>query len=236
MRSQRVAIVTGAGRGIGAAIAVRLQADGHIVLGMDLVWAEHRPETSFDLDITDWHAVQDSVARVERQFGRVDIVVNNAGITRDGIGHKMDPASQWAPVVDVNLTGAFHVCRAVLPSMRERCFGRIISLSSMNGLRGAAGQANYAAAKAGLIGMSKALALENAARGITVNCIAPGFIETDMTRAMPPAARAEGLAAVPVGRVGTPEDVAHAVSFLVSDEASFITGQTLGVNGGQLMP
>ena len=175
------------------------------------------------------------IARIELELGPIGLVVNNAGITRDGVAHKMDPAD-FRAVIDVNLMGPFHFCRAILPGMRQRGYGRIINMSSVNALRGQAGQANYAAAKAGLIAMTKSIALEGAAKGITANCVAPGFIKTDMTDAMRADMREKEIAHIPTGRMGVPDDIAETVAFLASDKASYITGQVMSVNGGQLMP
>lgn len=233
-----VAIVTGAARGIGAAVCERLKAVGWQVAGFDRSWADGSGDMVVareTVDVTDYDAVNGCVARIEDNIGPVGLLVNNAGITHDGMAHKMAP-EDFTTVIDVNLIGPFHLIRAVLPGMRERAFGRIVSISSMNAQRGQPGQANYAAAKAGLIGLTKTIALENAAKGITANCVAPGFIETDMTAAMRADVRDAEVVRIPAGRVGTPTDVAGAVSFLASDEASFITGQVLSVNGGQLMP
>ena len=169
--------------------------------------------------------------QAESALGPIDILVNNAGITRDGLALRMKDAD-WQAVLDVNLTAAFRLARAVLRGMMRRRSGRIINISSVSGLLGNPGQANYAAAKAGLIGMSKALALEVATRGITVNCLAPGFIETAMTDALPEAVRDDALARVPMGRFGTPQDIGAAAVYLASDEASYVTGQTLTVAGG----
>jgi acetoacetyl-CoA reductase len=234
-----LAIVTGAARGIGAALAARLAVRGWRVVGMDRRWEGLRPTALVDgieLDVSDHKAVAAAVATIEAGWGPVGAVVNNAGITRDAVAHRMDPDSEWTPVIAVNLTGPFNLCRAVLPGMRERGYGRIVNLSSMNALKGQVGQANYAAAKAGLIGMTKSIALENAGKGITANCIAPGFIDTDMTRAIRADIRAVEAAKIPVGRLGAPDDIAALAAYLLSDEASFITGQVISVNGGQLMP
>ena len=233
-----IAIVTGAARGIGAAIASRLIKAGWQVVGLDHAWtttgiAGLAGELS--VDVSDYAAVSRAAEGVEKEIGPVGVVVNNAGITRDGICHRMDPAD-FRLVLDVNLVGAFHVCRALLPAMRERSFGRIVNITSMNALRGQVGQANYAAAKAGLIAFTKSIALENANKGITANCVAPGFIETDMTAAMKAEVRQAEVARIPAGRMGTTEEIAGAVAFLASGDAQFITGQVLSVNGGQLMP
>ena len=231
-----IAIVTGAGRGIGAAIARALTGAGWRVAGVDRTWADDDGACAIreTLDITDYAAVAAFVARLETD-GTIGLLVNNAGITRDAIAHKMEP-DDFRTVIEVNLIGAFNFCRAVLPGMRAHNAGKIVSLTSMNALRGAAGQANYAAAKAGLIGMTKSIALENASKGITANCIAPGYIETEMTRAIPTQIREAEIQRIPAGRVGTPEGIAGTVLFLASPAADFITGQVISVNGGQLMP
>lgn len=233
-----VAIVTGAARGIGAAVGARLAEAGWRVVGFDCAWGGSQTtglvgrET---LDVADFEAASKAVAGVEDAIGPVGILVNNAGITRDAMAHKMDPGD-FRAVLDVNLIGPFHLCRAVLPAMRARSFGRIVNISSMNALRGQVGQANYAASKAGLIALTKSIALENATRHITANCIAPGFIETDMTDRMPHDLREAQVELIPVGRIGLPVDVANAVVFLVSEDTTFVTGQVISVNGGQLMP
>lgn len=230
-----VLLVTGAARGIGAAIAAAAEAAGWRVVRADIGHAAGDP-TRMALDVTDFEAVTEAVAAIEAGVGPIGAVVNNAGITRDGFLHRLDPRDHWDTVIAVNLTGPFHVCRAVVPRMRERRFGRIVNLSSMNGLKGQAGQSNYAAAKAGLIGLTKSLALEVAGLGITANCVAPGFIDTEMTRAIRPDIRAAELDKVPARRAGRPEEVAALVTYLLSDAAAFMTGQTLSPNGGQLMP
>ncbi|HEY4191944.1 MAG TPA: 3-oxoacyl-ACP reductase FabG [Mesorhizobium sp.] len=233
-----VAIVTGAARGIGAAIAERLSRNGWRVAGFDRDFGEAPPSHLAYwqvVDVADYEAVVTATREVEQNLGAVGAIVNNAGITRDAICHKMDPAD-FKAVLDVNLSGPFHLCRALLGGMRERGFGRIVNISSMNAQRGQAGQSNYAAAKAGLIALTKSIALENAAKGITANCIAPGFVQTDMTNAMRAEVREAEVARIPVGRIGTPADIASSVLFLMSDDANFITGQVLSVNGGQFMP
>lgn len=235
------ALVTGGVSGIGAAISKSLAAEGIEVIAVDInaekvgQFAKGTGITCYVLDVADCKAVQTAIDDIEAVHGPIDILINNAGITRDGMVHKMDRESQWDAVLNVNLGSFFNTIRALAPAFRERGWGRIVNISSMNGQRGQAGQANYSAAKAGVMGLTKAVAGELAAKGVTVNCIAPGFILTEMTKAM----HAEVLAAeskkIPVGRMGLPEDIANTVCFLVSDKAGFITGQVIGVNGGQYM-
>jgi acetoacetyl-CoA reductase len=229
----RVAIVTGAARGIGAAIAARLRQDGWIVAGIDRAWPGTAAGT-YAADVTDFDAVGRVTAQIAADLGPVACLVNNAGITRDRFAHKMS-AEDFGAVIAVNLVGAFNLCRHVLPGMREAGYGRIVCISSMNALRGQLGQCNYVAAKAGLIGLTRSLALENAGRGITANCIAPGFIETDMTAAIPEQERMRQLARIPAARAGQPADVAETAAFLASENAGFITGQVVSVNGGEFM-
>lgn len=242
------ALITGASRGIGRAIAVCFARAGCDVAinylaesGRDnlaeaeAVAAEARAlgrrALCVEADVTDFEAVQAMTNRGIEQFGALDILVNNAGITRDRTLARMSRA-EWDAVIAVNLTGAFNCSRAVIEHMRERRRGRIISLSSVVGLAGNIGQANYAASKAGLIGLTKSLAREVARRGITVNAIAPGFIETEMTDAIPAEVREGIIESIPVGRMGRSEDIAHAALFLASDEAAYVTGHVLSVNGG----
>ncbi len=236
----RVALVTGGTSGIGAAIAKALHREGYTVavnyaFTQDRAAAFHQATEipAFQWDVRDYDACVAGVAEVERTLGPIDILVNNAGITRDAMFHKMTP-QQWRDVVDTNLTGVFNMTHPVWPGMRERGFGRIVTISSINGQKGQAGQVNYSAAKAGDIGLTKALAQEGASRNITVNAICPGYIGTEMVRAMPQAVLDERiLPQIPVGRLGEPEEIARCVVFLVSDEAGFITGSTLTANGGQ---
>jgi acetoacetyl-CoA reductase len=175
------------------------------------------------------------VARVESEIGPVEVLVNNAGITRDAMLHKMS-VEQWREVIDVNLGGCFNMCRAVIEGMRERRFGRIVNMGSVNGLSGQLGQSNYAATKAGLIGFTKSLALEGAARNITANVVAPGYTDTSMVGAVPAEVLSQILKTVPAGRLATPAEIARAVVFLASDDSAFITGITLSINGGKYMP
>jgi acetoacetyl-CoA reductase len=238
----RVAVVTGGTRGIGAAISKALKAAGYSVAanyaGNDEAANGFKAETGIPVykwDVSSYEACAAGLAQVEKGLGPVDIVVNNAGITRDGFFHKMTP-EQWNAVINTNLNSLFNMCRPVVEGMRNRNFGRIVCISSINGQKGQAGQANYSAAKAGEIGFVKALAQENASKGITVNAIAPGYIGTEMVRAIDPAVLEKRiLPLIPVGRLGEPEEIARAVLFLVGDDAGFITGSTLSANGGQYM-
>ena len=239
--SGRIAIVTGASRGIGRAIARRLAAQGaHVVAAArgdharavveEITAAGGRAEAS-PLDVTAAGAAEEMVAATLQRLGRIDILVNNAGIARDQLLLRMK-RDDWDAVLATNLTGAFALTQAVLKPMVRQRGGRIVCISSVVGQSGNAGQANYAASKAGVIGVAKAVALEVASRGITVNVVAPGLIDTDMTRAITGSAREEWASKIPLRRLGTPDDVASAVCFLASDEASYITGQVLAVNGG----
>jgi 3-oxoacyl-[acyl-carrier protein] reductase len=239
--SGRIAIVTGASRGIGRAIAHKLAARGaHVVAAArgehartvveEIVAAGGRAEAAA-LDVTDAAACEALVSGTVERHGRIDILVNNAGITADQLLIRMKREA-WDAVLATNLTAAFVLTRAVVKPMMRRRSGRIVCLSSVVGQRGNAGQANYAASKAGLIGFAKSVALEVASRNITVNVVAPGLVDTDMTREVIASARADWEKQVPLGRAGTPDDIASAVCFLASDEASYITGQVLAVNGG----
>ena len=240
----RVAFVTGASRGIGRAIAMRLATSGAAVAACaredhargvveEIATAGGRAE-ALSADVTSAEQMQAAVRAALDRFGRIDILVNNAGIARDQLLMRMKP-EEWDAVIATNLTAAYSCTQAVLRPMLRQRWGRVINVGSVVGQSGNPGQANYAASKAGLIGFSKALAQEVAARGITVNVVAPGFIETDMTAAMGDAARAALAARIPAGRPGQPEDVAAAVCYLASEEASYITGQVIGVNGGMYM-
>lgn len=237
----RVALVTGGTRGIGESICVGLKEQGYDVVanygGNDQAAAEFSERTGIDtikFDVSDFDAVNAGIKQVEASRGPVEVLVNNAGITRDGTMHKMD-FEQWNQVIQTNLSSCFNTCRAVIEGMRERGFGRIVNIGSVNGQAGQYGQVNYAAAKSGIHGFTKALAQEGAAKGITVNAIAPGYVETDMVRAVPQPVLDKIIATIPVGRLGRPEDIARAVLFLVADDATFITGSTLSINGGQHM-
>ena len=238
----RVALVTGGSRGIGAAIGRALKAEGYRVAasyaGNDAAAEAFSAETgipAFKWSVADYDACQQGVRQVEEALGPVEVLVNNAGITRDAPFHKMTPG-QWREVIETNLSGLFNMTHAVWPGMRERKWGRVISISSINGQKGQFAQANYAAAKAGDIGFTKALAQEGARAGITVNVVAPGYVDTDMMAGIKPEVMRDAiLPAIPVGRLGQPEEIARAVVFLASDAAGFVTGSTLSVNGGQHM-
>ncbi len=237
----RIALVTGGTRGIGASIATDLKKAGAKVVatyyGNDDAAAKFKKETGIAVakfDVSSFESCAAAVKQIEADHGAIDILVNNAGITRDGFLHKMNEAS-WNEVIQTNLNSLFNMSRAVIEGMRTRGYGRIISISSVNGQLGQAGQANYSAAKAGVIGFTRALARESANKGITVNAIAPGYIETDMVKAVAPTVLEKIIARIPVGRLGQPSEVARAVCFLAADEAGFITGETLSLNGGQRM-
>jgi acetoacetyl-CoA reductase len=238
----RVAVVTGGTRGIGAAISKKLKADGckvaAIYAGNDTAAAAFKAETDISVykcDVSSHGACATTLKTIEADLGPIEILVNNAGITRDAMFHKMS-AEQWNEVINTNLNSLFNMTQPIWGGMRDRGFGRIICISSINGQKGQMGQVNYAAAKAGEIGFVKSLAQEGAAKGITVNAICPGYIGTEMVRAIPEDVLAKRiLPLIPVGRLGEPEEIARCVAFLAADDASFITGSTLSANGGQLM-
>jgi len=237
----RVAVVTGGTRGIGCAISVALKDAGYRVAanygGNDQAARQFNEETGipvFKFDVADFDACAEGVKNIEAQLGPIEVLVNNAGITRDGTMHRMS-WEQWNALIQTNLSSCFSMSRAVIEGMRTRGFGRIVNIGSINGQAGQFGQTNYSAAKSGMHGFTKALAQEGAARGITVNTVAPGYTETDMVRTVPASVLEQIIARIPVGRLGKPEEVARAVLFLVADEAGFITGTMLSVNGGQHM-
>ncbi|MFK8067698.1 MAG: acetoacetyl-CoA reductase [Gammaproteobacteria bacterium] len=237
----RCAVVTGGTRGIGEGISTELKARGYKVAatyaGNDEAAKEFSDRTgiaSYKFDVGDFDACVAAVEKIENDLGTVDVLINNAGITRDSTMHKMD-LSKWDDVINTNLSSCFNMCRAVIEGMRDRKFGRIVNIGSVNGRAGQYGQVNYAAAKSGIHGFTKALAREGAAVNITVNAIAPGYVETDMVRAVPEKVLEKIINTIPVGRLGQPEDISRAVMFLVEDEAGFITGSTLDINGGQHM-
>jgi 3-oxoacyl-[acyl-carrier protein] reductase len=242
----QVAVVTGSGRGIGHAIAVRLAKEGARVASVSRTEANAQKTAdeinaaradaakAYAVDVADQAAVQKAAGQIFADFGRVDILVNNAGVTRDGLSMRMS-MEDWDTVLNTNLKGAFNFIQAVMRPMIKQRSGRIINISSIAGLIGNAGQANYAASKAGLIGLTKTLARELASRGITVNAVAPGLIETDMTTVLSEEIRQNILKNVPLGKLGEPEDIAGAVAYLASAEAKYITGQVLTVDGGMVM-
>jgi acetoacetyl-CoA reductase len=238
----RVALVTGGTRGIGEAISKALKDAGYQVAatygGNDEAAAKFKDATGiavYKWDVGDFDACQKGIAQVEADLGPVEVLVNNAGITRDGMLHKMS-AENWGAVITTNLDSLFNMTRGVIEGMRARSYGRIVSISSVNGQKGQMGQTNYSAAKAGLIGFTKALALENAFKGITVNAVAPGYIATEMVRAVPEEVlNSKIIPQIPVGRLGEAEEVARAVVFLAAENNGFITGSTLTINGGQYM-
>ena len=238
----RVALVTGGTRGIGASICKALKAAGHKVAanygGNDAAAEKFKAETGISVykwDVSAFEACAEGVKKVEAELGPVEILVNNAGITRDGAFHKMT-IEQWTAVINTNLGSLFNMTRPVIEGMRARKFGRVINISSINGQKGQFGQVNYSAAKAGDIGFTKALALENAKGGITVNVICPGYINTEMVQAVPKEVLEKSiLPLIPIGRLGEPEEIARAVVFLAAEDAGAITGSTLSINGGQYM-
>jgi acetoacetyl-CoA reductase len=237
----RVAVVTGGTRGIGHAISIALRNKGCRVAanyaGNDVAARQFQAETGipiYKFDVSDYAACQDGVTRITRDLGPIDILVNNAGITRDAMLHRMTKEN-WDAVIHTNLDSVFNMTRLVIEGMRARSFGRIVNIGSINGQAGQYGQVNYAAAKSGIHGFTKALAQEGARSGITVNAIAPGYIDTDMVRAVPAPVLEKIIAKIPVGRLGHAEEIARGVLFLVADEGGFITGSTLSINGGQHM-
>ena len=238
----RTALVTGGSRGIGAAISAGLKQAGYKVAanyaGNDDAAAKFKEETGIPVykwSVADYDACVEGIKQVEADLGPVDILVNNAGITRDNLLMRMKD-EDWASIIDTNLTSVFRTSKAVMRGMMKARKGRIINIASVVGVTGNAGQANYAAAKAGIIGFSKSLAKEIGSRGVTVNVVAPGFIDTDMTKALPEEARTALINDIALERLGSPEDIAHAVAFLASPAAGYITGETLHVNGGMYMP
>ena len=235
----RTAIVTGGTRGIGKAISIALKAAGYKVAatygGNDEAAKNFQEATGIDVfkfDVSDYDACEAGIGDIEKALGPTDVLVNNAGITRDGAFHKMKP-EQWREVMTTNLDSAFNMTRPIINGMRDRGYGRIINISSINGQKGQFGQANYSAAKAGLIGFTRALSQETARKGITVNAIAPGYIATDMVAAMDEKVLDSIVGQIPVGRLGTPEEIASAVVFLAGEQAGFMTGAVLTMNGGQ---
>jgi len=241
----RVAFVTGASRGIGRAIAHRLSRSGHDIViaspeveNNESVAGEIRSSggkaLTLDFNLASLDSIKQGVAAALKELGRIDVLVNNAGVTKDGLAVRMKP-DDWQFVLQINLSGAFFTCQQVLPAMMKERWGRIINIASVVGQMGNAGQANYVSSKAGIIGLTKSLAQEVASRNITVNAVAPGFIETDMTARLPQEVKDKMLAAVALKRFGSPEDVAGVVNFLAGDEASYVTGHVVNINGGMYM-
>ena len=235
----RTALVTGGSRGIGEAVSKALKAQGYSVAatyaGNDEAAAAFKEATgiaTYKWNVADYDSSKAGIEKVEAEIGPIDVVVANAGITRDAPFHKMTP-EQWGEVIDTNLTGVFNTVHPVWPGMRERGFGRVIVISSINGQKGQFGQANYAATKAGDIGIVRTLAQEGAAKGITVNAVSPGYIATDMVMAVPEEVREKIVAAIPAGRLGEPEEIARCVTFLASDDSQFINGSVISANGAQ---
>ncbi len=246
MSENRVALITGASRGIGYAIAEALAKDGVDIAGIDINISElqsamkaigditGRSTLAIQADVGDFASMENAAAEVNKVFGKISILVNNAGITRDNLILRMKD-NEWDDVIRINLTGTFNCTRAVIKGMVKNRYGRIISIASIVGLMGNIGQANYAASKAGILGFTKSIAREYANRGVTANAIAPGFIETDMTKKLPEEVTKALLSQIPMGKLGLPEDIADAVRFLASDQARYITGQVIHVNGGMYM-
>ena len=241
--SKRVALVTGGMGGLGTAICKALAENGFVVAANCLPGFSHKDDWlaknkaegyefhAAEGDVADYESCSEMVRRLEAELGPVDVLVNNAGITRDAMFRKMQ-ASDWNAVIDVNLNSVFNVTHQVLPGMAERGWGRIINISSVNGVKGQFGQANYSAAKAGILGFTKAIAQEVARKGVTVNAIAPGYVGTDMVMAIKPEVREQIVAQIPMGRLGKPEEIGHLVAYLASEYAGYMTGSTLSINGG----
>jgi len=237
----RIALVTGGTRGIGAAISTALKSKGYIVAatyaGNDVAATNFSKKTgiaTYKWSVADYDACVQGITRVQADLGPIEILVNNAGITRDSMFHKMS-REQWQDVINTNLSGVFNMTHPIWNGMRERNFGRVINISSINGQKGQMGQVNYSAAKAGDLGFTKALAQEGALKGITVNTVCPGYIGTEMVMSVPEKVRDSIISQIPVGRLGTAEEIARCVTFLASDESGFITGSTLTANGGQYL-
>jgi acetoacetyl-CoA reductase len=236
-----VALVTGGTRGIGEAISVALKDAGYTVAanygGNDKAAEEFTARTgipAYKFDVSDYDSASDGIAKIEGEVGPIEVLINNAGITRDGVLAKMT-FDKWNKVIQTNLSSCFNTCHAIVGGMRERGFGRIVNIGSVNGQAGQYGQVNYASAKSGIHGFTKALALELASKHVTVNAIAPGYVDTEMVRAVPQPVLEKIIKTIPMGRLGKPEDIARTVLYLVADEADWITGSTISINGGQHM-
>ena len=237
----RVALVTGGTRGIGEAISLRLKKEGYKVaasyVSRDEDAQNFMKKTGvhvYKFDVAIYDQCSEKIKEIEKELGSIEVLINNAGVTRDSMLHKMD-VRQWGDVIRTNLDSCFNMSKCVIDSMREKGFGRIVNISSINGQKGQLGQANYSAAKAGELGFTKSLALEGARKGITVNAICPGYINTDMVKAMSEKAIEATESQIPVGHLGQPNDIARCVQFLIADEASFITGSTVTANGGHYL-
>lgn len=237
----RVALVTGGIRGIGAAVAVQLKNDGYTVIANYVENEQGAEKFSSETDIpverfdvSDVTICQEAIEKLQKRYGFIDTLIHNAGITRDNFMHK-STHDQWHDVINTNLNSCYYVTRPLIEKMRENHFGRIVFMSSINALKGQMGQTNYSASKAGIIGFAKSLALENAKKGITVNIVAPGYIDTDMTKGIPEKIKESIIEQIPSGRFGKPEEIAKAVSFFCQEGSAFITGETLNINGGQYL-
>ncbi len=237
----RVALVTGGIRGIGAAVAVQLKNDGYTVIANYVENQQSAENFSFEtnipverFDVSDAKICQEAIEKLQKKYGFIDTLIHNAGITRDSFIHK-STHDQWHDVINTNLNSCYYVTRPLIEKMRENQFGRIVFMSSINALKGQIGQTNYSASKAGIIGFAKSLALENAKKGITVNIVAPGYIDTDMTKGIPEKIKESIIEQIPSGRFGKPEEIAKAVSFFCQEGSAFITGETLNINGGQYL-
>lgn len=235
----RLALVTGGTRGIGRSICIALKNAGYKVITNHYGHSDATSDSEYDIPVYEWDVsnfdiCHERIKKIEEKYGPIDILINNAGIIKDGFMHKMT-LEAWESVMRINLFGCFNMCHAVIGGMRERQYGRIVNISSINALCGAVGQTNYSASKAGIIGLTKSLALESSRKNITVNAIAPGYIETDMTNQIAPEIRKEIEKTIPMSRFGKPEEIARAVVFLVDENAGFITGETISINGGAYM-
>lgn len=238
---ERIAVVTGGTRGLGRAIALALRESGHVVAAVyhrdtDAAkrFTDETAIPAYKWNVADFQACHQGLAQLEQELGPVDVLVNNAGIVEDAMLHRMTP-EQWMSVINNNLGSMFNMARNVIEGMRQRQFGRVVNISSINGRKGQVGQTNYAASKAGVLGFTKALALESASKHITVNAIAPGYCDTDMLAALAPDTLQRIIASIPAGRLGSPADVGRMAAFLASDDAGYINGATFDINGGQFM-